>query len=83
MLNVETKIIIGASAYASIKYAGTFGQFPYDAHHCGTVDMKLAPGCSASSSLMRIASEHRERAARELRYAAIAEAAATKLKVGA
>jgi hypothetical protein len=72
-VNVTTKthIIIGASAYASIAYTLT--------NHVGTIDMRLPGGRGAPADLRRIAREHRDRAARELRHAAIAESAAAEL----
>lgn len=78
-MHIETRIIRGTATYAQIKYAGTFGTFPNDAHHCGTVDFLLRASCSESDALMRVAQECREKAARALRHAAIAEAAAAEL----
>jgi hypothetical protein len=72
----KTRIIIGASAYASIAYTLTTA----DAYHIGTIDMRLPGGRGAPADLRRIAQDHRERAARELRHAAIAEAAAAELE---
>lgn len=74
-VTTRTRIIIGASAYASISYTHTTD----DAHHVGTIDFKLPGGRGAPADLVRIASEHRERAARELRMADIAECAAVEL----
>lgn len=74
-LHTETHIIIGSSAYACVKYSGTFG----DVFHCGTIDFKLPGGRGAPADLRRIANDHRERAIREMRYACIADAAADEL----
>jgi hypothetical protein len=76
-VTTKTRIIIGASAYASISYTCTTA----DAHYVGTIDMKLPGGRSASADLRRIADEHRERAAREMRCAVIADNAATELEI--
>lgn len=82
MIDTKTSIIIGASAYACVRYAGVFGEFPNESHHTGTIDIKLPGGIGAHAGLRRVAEEHRERAARELRFAAIAEAAAVELEMG-
>jgi hypothetical protein len=74
-VTTKTRLIIGASAYASISYTHTDG----DDHHVGTIDFRLPGGRGASADLLRIALEHRERAARELRMADIAEHAAVEL----
>jgi hypothetical protein len=74
-VTTKTRIIIGASAYASISYTHTNG----DEHHIGTIDFKLPGGRGAPADLLRIALDHRARAARELRMADIAEHAAVEL----
>ena len=74
-VTTKTRLIIGASAYASIQYTHTGG----DDHHVGTIDFKLPGGRGAPADLLRIALDHRERAARELRMADIAEHAAIEL----
>jgi len=74
-VTTKTRIIIGASAYASIAYTHTTD----DDHHTGTIDFKLPGGRGAPADLLRIALEHREQAARHLRMADIAEHAALEL----
>lgn len=74
-VKTETRIIIGASAYASIKYTTDSAE----EFHCGTIDIKLPGGRGASADLRRIADEYREKAARMLRHVAICEAAAVEL----
>ena len=74
-VTTKTRIIIGASAYASIAYTLTTA----DAYHVGTIDMRLPGGRGAPADLRRSAQEHSDRAARELRHAAIADAAAAEL----
>ena len=74
-VTTKTRIIVGASAYASVAYTHT----TEDAHHVGTIDFKLPGGRGAHADLVVIATEHRERAAREIRMAEIAEHAAMEL----
>ena len=66
--NLKATLIIGASAYAHIK--------------TDTIDMdiRLEPGRSASQSLRETADEWREKAARLLRNADLAELAAIDLE---
>ena len=74
-ISTTTRIIIGASAYASVKYNMTdAGDF-----YIGTIDFKLAGGRSAIADLAIIAQEHRDKAARYLRMARIADEAAAEL----
>ena len=73
-VTTKTRLIIGASAYASVSYTHTDEE-----HHIGTIDFKLPGGRGASADLLRIAEEHRQRASRELRLADIAEHAACEL----
>jgi hypothetical protein len=80
-VTTQTRIIIGASAYASIRYTTLCA----DAHgiaddfHVGTIDFKLPGGRGAAADLRRIADEEREKAARHLRHAEICESAAMEL----
>lgn len=74
-VTTQTRIIIGAAAYASISYTINDA----DAFHCGTIDVKLPGGRGAPADLLRLADESREKAARHMRHAAVCEAAAIEL----
>ena len=74
-MNTTTRIIIGANAYASVKYN--------DGLHIGTIDFLLAGGRSAVNDLAIVAQDYRTKAARYLRMARIADAAAVELGVEA
>lgn len=78
-ISTTTRIIIGASAYASVKYRMTDARDFYE----GTIDFKLAGGRSAVADLEIIAQKHRDKAARYMRMARIADEAAAELtKIG-
>ena len=64
---MKTTLLIGNNAYACIK------------HDAGNMDILLAPGKSASASLCETAREWREKAARLLRNADLADQAAIDL----
>lgn len=68
VLTVNVRIIIGSSAYAVIR-----------ADDGRTLDVRLSPGRSASTSLRESAQEWREQAARLVERATIAERAADVL----
>ena len=70
-MNTTTRIIIGANAYASVKYS--------DGLHIGTIDFLLAGGRSAVNDLAIVAQDYRTKAARYLRMARIADEAADEL----
>jgi hypothetical protein len=75
----SVRLIIGAaSAYASIQYDWRNGED----FHTGSVDFKLPGGRGAAADLRIIANEHREKAARQLRLADIADAAALAYERG-
>lgn len=74
-VNTKTRIIIGASAYASVQYTITDGED----FHIGTIDFKLPGGRSAPADLRRLAEESRESARRHMRHATLCEAAALEL----
>lgn len=74
-VNTQTRIIIGASAYASVQYTTTEA----DGFHIGTIDFKLPGGRGAPADLRMLAEESRENARRHMRHAAICEAAAAEL----
>lgn len=71
----KTRIIIGASAYASVQYTITDS----DGFHVGTIDFKLPGGRGAPADLRILAEESREKARRHMRHAALCEAAALEL----
>lgn len=70
-MNTTTRIIIGANAYASVKYSVD--------GHIGTIDFLLAGGRSAVNDLAIVAQDYRTKAARYLRMARIADEAADEL----
>ena len=70
-VKTQTRLILGSSAYASVTYS--------TGEALGTIDFKLPGGRGAASDLRKLACEYRDRAAREARYAAIADAAAAEL----
>ena len=74
-MNTTTRIIIGANAYASVKYSVDDA----DGLHIGTIDFPLAGGRSAVNDLAIVAQDYRTKAARYLRMACIADAAALEL----
>ena len=74
-LTTSTRIIIGASAYASVRYSINDGEDI----HCGTIDFLLPGGRGASADLVSIAEDNRQKAKRYLRLARIADAAAIEL----
>ena len=74
-MNTTTRIIIGANAYASVKYSVDDA----DGLHIGTIDFLLAGGRSAVNDLSIVAQDYRTKAARYLRMARIADAAALEL----
>lgn len=67
---MKVTTIIGANAYACIRENGR------------AVDILLSPGRAASQSLREYAAEQRDRAARALDMADIAERAAATLESG-
>jgi len=74
-MNTTTRIIIGANAYASVKYSVD----DTDGLHIGTIDFLLAGGRSAVNDLAIVAQDYRTKAARYLRMARIADEAADEL----
>ena len=74
-MNTTTRVIIGAHAYASVKYRVDDA----DGLHIGTIDFLLAGGRSAVNDLAIVAQDYRTKAARYLRMARIADAAALEL----
>jgi hypothetical protein len=74
-MNTTTRIIIGANAYASVKYSVDDA----DGLHIGTIDFLLAGGRSSVNDLAIVAQDYRTKAARYLRMARIADEAADEL----
>jgi len=74
-ISTTTRIIIGANAYASVKYSIDDA----DGLHIGTIDFLLVGGKSAPKDLAIVAQDYRTKAARYLRMARIADAAVAEL----